>query len=47
VVNQTQRRLNAKDREVIHAGLALGKSLAELGREMDRVASVDQQGDSP
>ena len=40
LVNKTQRRLNAKEREVIHAGLALGKSAADLGREMDRDASV-------
>ncbi len=39
VVNQTQRRLNAKESEVIQAGLALAKSAAELGRQINRDAS--------
>jgi len=40
LVNETQYRLDAKEREAIHAGLAQGKSAAELGRELDRDASV-------
>jgi hypothetical protein len=39
-MKQTQRRLDAKEREAIHAGLAQGKGAAELGRELDRDASV-------
>jgi IS30 family transposase len=35
-----QQRLGAKEREVIHAGLAQGKSGAELGEELMREASV-------
>lgn len=39
-VTNIQRRLDAKDREVIHAGLAQGHSAAELGRRLGRDASV-------
>jgi IS30 family transposase len=39
-VNETQCRLDAKERESIHAGLSQGKSAAEISRELDRDASV-------
>ena len=39
-MKQTQRRLDAKEREAIHAGLAQGKGAAQLGRELGRHASV-------
>jgi IS30 family transposase len=35
-----QRRISAKEREAIHAGLAQGKSGAQLGEELARDASV-------
>lgn len=40
VVKTPQCRLTAKEREAIHAGLAQGKSGAELGRALGRDASV-------
>lgn len=39
-VTNIQRRLDAKERESIHAGLAQGRSAAELGRRLGRDASV-------
>lgn len=39
-VANTQQRLQAKEREIIHAGLAQGQSAAELGRRLGRDASV-------
>lgn len=40
VVKKSQRRLSAKERETIHAGLAQGKSGAQLARELNRDVSV-------
>lgn len=40
LVARAQRRITAKEREQIHAGLAQGKSGAQLARELDRDASV-------
>jgi IS30 family transposase len=40
LVIKTQRRITAKEREAIHAGLAQGKSGAQLADELGRDASV-------
>ncbi len=39
-MKKTQRRINAKEREVIHAGLAQGKSGAQIAEELGRDPSV-------
>lgn len=39
-MTKTQRRITAKERETIHAGLAQGKSGAQLAEELGRDASV-------
>ena len=40
LVVKTQRRISAKEREMIHAGLAQGKSGALVAAELGRDASV-------
>jgi IS30 family transposase len=47
LVANTQRRISAKERETIHAGLAQGKSGAQLAALLGRDASVVNRDIAP